>query len=137
MQGFGIPPPDDPMETDAGRRAGQVEDIDIDLDLTEEQQQDLEDEYMGEDITINNNQGTGMIEADDVYNDDEMVDDGNAEQNMIYEASIQDEDLQDAEEINDIQPNEDDEIVDVLNDEPLPTPHIQAIPQHQEATKDQ
>ena len=134
VQGLGIPSTDDPMETDADRRAGQVEDIDIDLDLTEEQQQDEEDEYMSEDVTAFNQQATGTIQADEPYNDDEMADDGDVEQDVVYDASVQDEDLQDAEEMIAAQADEDDEIVDVINAEPVPTSQMKDIPQYQDPT---
>lgn len=137
LQSFGIPSPDDLMETDAGRHTGQVEDIDIDLDLSEEQQQDLEDEYMSEDVGTFNHQRTDVIESDEAYNDDEMVDDGNTEQNVIYEPSIQDEDLRDAEEINTVQPDEDDEIVDIADDEPFATPQIQDVSPYGEPSRNE
>lgn len=134
VQSLGIPPSDDPMETDAERRAVQGDDIDIDLELPEQQNPDLEDEYMAEDFSANEHQETEEMQADDIYNDDEMADGGIVEQDVVYEASIQDEDLQDAEETITTQVDGDDEIIDVGNDESYPTPHFTDSPQYQEVT---
>lgn len=122
MQSFGDPVPDDPMETEAERRAGQTDDIDIDLDFVEGSQHDVEDQYMSEDVTAFDNQGAGPVQADDAYNDDEMAEDGREELDIAYEASIQDEELHDAEEVSAVQPDEDDDLIDDVDEEPFPTP---------------
>ena len=135
MQGLGIPSADDPMETDADRRGGQIEDIDIDLDLAGEQQHDVEDEYMSEGVTAFNEQALGITQqTGDAYNDDEMVDDGDLEGAVIGSTSLQDEDLQDAEEVVVAQADDDDddEIIDLADDEPLPASEVADSPQYGE-----
>ena len=138
MQNFGDLVPDDPMETEAERRAGQTDDIDIDLDFVEGSQHDVEDQYMSEDVTAFNHQGPGPVQADDAYNDDEMAEDGRAELDIAYEASIQDEELHDAEEVSAVEPDEDDDLIDDVDEEPLPTPlpasPVLEAPQLQQST---
>lgn len=134
MQDLGGPSADDPMETDADRRVCPVEDIDIDLDLTGEQEQNREDAYMSEDIATFNDQEPGTTQTDNMYNDDEMADEADLGETVYDAASVQDEDIQDAEEIIAAQADEDDEIIDVVDDEPLPLSQSLVSSSYQEAT---
>ena len=130
MQGLGVLSTEDPMETDADRRVGHTEDIDIDLDLAEEQKYDGEDEYMSEGVTAFNEQTPrSSQQIGDAYNDDEMADDGDLGEAVDDSASLQDEDLQDAEEVIAMRGDEDDEIIDVADEEPLPAFEIADAPQ--------
>ena len=89
---------EDPMEltSDMDRRFTADEDIDIDLDLTADNHQDLEDEYMGEDVNVFTD--PAPINEQDMYtaNDDEMADDAYAEGSIAERSSVHDEDLEDA-----------------------------------------
>ncbi|KAK3168296.1 hypothetical protein OEA41_004743 [Lepraria neglecta] len=89
---------EDPMEltSDMDRRFTADEDIDIDLDLAADNHQDLEDEYMGEDVNVFTD--PAPINEQDMYtaNDDEMADDAYAEGSIAERSSVHDEDLEDA-----------------------------------------
>lgn len=82
------------LTSDMDRRFTADEDIDIDLDLTADNHQDLEDEYMGEDVNVFIDPAT--INEQDMYtaNDDEMADGAYAEGSVAERSH--DEDLEDA-----------------------------------------
>ncbi|KAL2038578.1 hypothetical protein N7G274_008626 [Stereocaulon virgatum] len=89
---------EDPMEltSDMDRRFAADEDIDIDLDLTADHHQDLEDEYMGEDVNVFKDPAPANEQEMYTANDDEMADDTYAEGSVAGRSSVQDEDLEDA-----------------------------------------
>ena len=89
---------EDPMEltSDMDRRFAADEDIDIDLDLTADHHQDLEDEYMGEDVNVLTDPAPTNEQEMYTANDDEMADDTYAEGSVAGRSSVQDEDLEDA-----------------------------------------
>ena len=89
---------EDPMEltSDMDRRFAADEDVDIDLDLTADHHQDLEDEYMGEDVDVFTDPASANEEEMYTANDDEMADDTYAEGSVAGRSSVQDEDLEDA-----------------------------------------
>lgn len=100
------------VTTDMDRHFEASEDIDIDLDLTDDVQQDGEDEYMGEDDEeiVVGEQGSHTA------NDDEMADGGYVEGSIAGRSSVHDEDLEDADYIK---PGiEEDAIVDVAVENP-------------------
>ena len=91
---------DDLMEftSDIDRGLEHGEDIDIDIDLTIEDQGAEEDEYMVEDsITAVPENEDDRGQSMHVTNDDVMVDDAYAEVSIADKSSVQDEDLEDAE----------------------------------------
>ena len=91
---------EDPMEltSDLDQRAGGTDDIDIDLDLTGDDPQDGEDEYMGdEDVNAlassTSADGHGIVAA----NDAEMADDNYTQGLADARSSVRDEGIEDAE----------------------------------------
>ena len=85
------------LTSDMDRRLHPNEDIDIDLDLTGENPQDEEDEYMGEDMNVLTDQTVPNEHDLPPENDDEMADEG-YQQGLVSEgSSVHDEDLDDAD----------------------------------------
>lgn len=86
------------LTSELDQRAGAIDDIDIDLDLTADNPQYGEDEFMGEEDM---NALTGSISEDGqespAANDDEMADDSYAQGQVGEGSSERDEDIEDAE----------------------------------------
>ncbi len=86
------------LTSEIDQRAGGADDIDIDLDLTGDNPQDGEDEFMGEeDISVLADSTSADGQESLAANDDEMADDIYL-QGLVEEASsVRDEDIEDAE----------------------------------------
>lgn len=86
------------LTSDTDQRTGGANDIDIDLDLTEDNHQDAEDEFMGGEDT---NALVDSTSADEqkphAGNDDEMADDSYVQGLVDETSSVCDEDIEDAE----------------------------------------
>lgn len=93
------PASEDAMELspDMDGQFPQDEDIDIDLDSTGDQQQDGEDENMSEDVTAITEESLSDESNINTANDDEMIDDGDAEEVIGEDEPANDEDILDAE----------------------------------------
>ena len=86
------------LTSDIDQRAGGGDDIDIDLDLTGDNPQDGEDEFMGEEDmnALADSTFEDGLEAH-AANDDEMADDSYAQGQVDEGSSVHDEDIEDAE----------------------------------------
>ena len=86
------------LTSDIDQRAGGADDIDIDLDLTGDNQQDGEDEFMGEE-DMNSFADTTSADGPETHtaNDDEMADDSYAQGLLDEGSSVRDEEIEDAE----------------------------------------
>lgn len=86
------------LTSDTDQRTGGANDIDIDLDLTGDNQQDAEDEFMGGEDT---NALADSTSADEqkahAGNDDEMAEDSYVQGLVDERSSVRDEDIEDAE----------------------------------------
>ena len=97
---FLAPSIEDPMEltSDMEQRLGGAGDIDLDLDLTEDNQQHGEDEFMDEeDVNADANPISAFGPEAYAVNDDEMTDHSYAQGLLDEGASVRDEDIEDAE----------------------------------------
>ena len=99
---FGPSAIEDPMEitSDMDRGLETGEDIDIDLDLTAENQAQEEDDHMLEDISTSADQRQVSDHNLPTGNDDEMADELYEQGSGMERSSIQDENLEDAEDIS-------------------------------------
>ena len=86
------------LTSDMDQRAGGADDIDIDLDLTGDNQQDGEDENMGEE-DMNSFANTTSADGPETHatNDDEMADDSYAQGLIDEGSSVRDEEIEDVE----------------------------------------
>lgn len=99
---FLAPSIEDPMELtpDMDPRFGGADDIDLDLDLTGDNQQHGEDEFMDEkDVDSVANPTFALGPEAHAVNDDEMTDHSYAQGLIDEESSVRDEDIEDAEYI--------------------------------------
>ena len=97
---FLAPSIEDPMELtpDMDQRLGGPDDIDLDLDLTGDNQQHGEDEFMEEeDVNIVANPTSALASEAHAVNDDEMTDHSYAQGLTDEGASVRDEDIEDAD----------------------------------------
>ncbi|KAI9701033.1 MAG: hypothetical protein M1836_001701 [Candelina mexicana] len=90
--------PEDSMElsSDFNRQRGTNEDIEIDLDLTGDDGQDLDDDYMIEDAKSEAG-ADNQAEGPPSVNDDLMLDDDTVSQTMQDDVTLPDEELYDVE----------------------------------------
>lgn len=97
---FQAPNAEDPMEltSDIDQRAGAGDDTDIDLDLTGDNPQDVEDEFMDEE-NMNTLAYSTSVDGQETHaaNDDEMGDVSYAQGQVNEGSSVRDEDIEDAE----------------------------------------
>lgn len=86
------------LTSDINQHNGAGDEIDIDLDLTGENPQDREDEFMGEE-DMNALADSTSVDRDEfrAANDDEMADDSYAQGQADEGSSVRDEDIEDAE----------------------------------------
>lgn len=86
------------LTSDTDQRTGGANDIDIDLDLTGDNQQDAEDEFMGgEDANALADSTSADEQKAHAGNDDEMADDSYVQGLVDERSSVRDEDIEDAE----------------------------------------
>ena len=91
-----LPLNNDPMETDADRRAEMDDDIDIDIDFDDEHLLE-EDASMSEgDVALDEQILATTPLPGGMYYDDEMVDDGHGNVELLYDESSLREDVQNA-----------------------------------------
>lgn len=86
------------LTSDIDQRTGAGDEIDIDLDLTGDNPQDGEDEFMGEEDMTALADSTS-VDGNEFHaaNDDEMADDSYAQGQADEGSSVRDEDIEDAE----------------------------------------
>lgn len=85
------------LTSDIDQRTGTGDDIDIDLDLTGDNLQDGEDEFMGEeDMNVLADSTSADGQETHAANDDEMADEGYAHVQVDEGSSFRDEDIEDA-----------------------------------------
>ena len=86
------------LTSDIDQRTGAGDEIDIDLDLTGDNPQDGEDEFMGEE-DMNALADSTSVDGNELHaaNDDEMADDSYAHGQADEGSSVRDEDIEDAE----------------------------------------